>query len=331
MIRLLVGLGNPGKKYEKTRHNVGFMVIDEILRRLKAPKPTEECLSLVYKVSVNGKGVILAKPQTYMNNSGLAVINLLEEYDIKPEEMLVVYDDLDLRLGKLRLRLEGSSGGHHGVESIIREIKTEKFPRLKIGIGRPKDRNKVVDYVLSPFLPFAAHLPSLFIVAYALIYLLVGKVHSLKLFHLYPLTRFKLFVVFKKVFYPIQKGLWQVLVRLYILIGGVYFAVWHSQKLCIYALFIPHLKGTYGPAPYNATWCHSIPRYYQNIHRVAIICQSLGYKAIVKGIMHGGKEEPIHKYGTTFLVKLILNRAVLRYFNYHINILWWVFPRWYFP
>lgn len=151
MIKLLVGLGNPGKKYERTRHNVGFMIVDELARRLKAPKPTEECLSLVYKVSANGKGIILAKPQTYMNNSGLAVINLLEEYDIKPEEMLVVYDDLDLPLGKLRLRLEGSSGGHHGVESIIREIKTEKFPRLKIGIGRPKDRNKVVDYVLSPF------------------------------------------------------------------------------------------------------------------------------------------------------------------------------------
>ncbi len=151
MIKLIVGLGNPGKKYEKTRHNVGFMVVDELLRKLKVSKPSEECLSHVYKANVNGRTIILAKPQTYMNNSGLAVINLLEEYDIKPEEMLVVYDDLDLPLGKLRLRLEGSSGGHHGVESIIREIKSEKFPRLRIGIGRPKDKNKVVEYVLSPF------------------------------------------------------------------------------------------------------------------------------------------------------------------------------------
>lgn len=151
MIRLIVGLGNPGKKYAKTRHNVGFMVVDELLRRLKVHDYSEECLSHLYKVRIDGKEVLIAKPQTYMNNSGLAVINLLEEYDIKPEEILVVYDDLDLPLGRLRLRLEGSSGGHHGVESIIREIKTEKFPRLRVGIGRPKDRNKVVEYVLSPF------------------------------------------------------------------------------------------------------------------------------------------------------------------------------------
>ncbi len=151
MIRLLVGLGNPGKKYEKTRHNVGFMVVDEFLRRLKVQDYSEECLSHLYRVRLQGKELLVAKPQTYMNNSGLAVLNLLEEYDISPEEMLVVYDDLDLPLGRLRLRSEGSSGGHHGIESIIREIKTEKFPRLRVGIGRPKDRNRVVDYVLSPF------------------------------------------------------------------------------------------------------------------------------------------------------------------------------------
>lgn len=95
----------------------------------------------------------MAKPQTYMNNSGLAVLNILEEYEIHPEEMMVIYDDLDLPLGRIRLRLEGSSGGHHGVESIIKEIKTENFVRLRIGIGRPKDKNKVVEYVLSPFSP----------------------------------------------------------------------------------------------------------------------------------------------------------------------------------
>ncbi|MCS7263025.1 MAG: aminoacyl-tRNA hydrolase [Aquificaceae bacterium] len=151
MIRLLVGLGNPGKKYEKTRHNVGFMVVDEVVRRLRLQKPSEECLSLLYKATVEGKELLLAKPQTYMNNSGLAVVNLLEEYDLEPQEMLVVYDDLDLPLGRLRLRQEGSSGGHHGMESIIRELKTDKLPRLKVGIGRPADKNKVVEYVLSPF------------------------------------------------------------------------------------------------------------------------------------------------------------------------------------
>jgi PTH1 family peptidyl-tRNA hydrolase len=83
----------------------------------------------------------------------LRVLNILEEYEIHPEEMMVIYDDLDLPLGRMRLRLEGSSGGHHGVESIIKEIKTENFVRLRIGIGRPKDKNKVVNYVLSPFSP----------------------------------------------------------------------------------------------------------------------------------------------------------------------------------
>ncbi len=151
MIRLIVGLGNPGKKYERTRHNVGFMVVDELVRRLRIKGYKEECLSHLYKTNLAGRELLIAKPQTFMNNSGLAVINLLEEYHIEPEEMLVVYDDLDLPLGKLRLRLEGSSGGHHGIESIIREVRTEKFPRLKVGIGRPKDKNKVVEYVLSPF------------------------------------------------------------------------------------------------------------------------------------------------------------------------------------
>jgi PTH1 family peptidyl-tRNA hydrolase len=153
MIRLLVGLGNPGKKYEKTRHNVGFMVVDEFLKKLRVKDYREECLSHLFRVKVFDREVLVAKPQTYMNNSGLAVLNILEEYEINPEEMMVIYDDLDLPLGRIRLRLEGSSGGHHGVESIIKEIKTESFVRLRIGIGRPKDKNKVVEYVLSPFSP----------------------------------------------------------------------------------------------------------------------------------------------------------------------------------
>jgi len=151
MIRLVVGLGNPGKEYEKTRHNVGFMVVDELVRKLRLKSYSEEYLSHVYRARLGGREVLLAKPQTYMNNSGLAVINLLEENGIEPHEMLVVYDDLDLPLGMTRLRLEGSSGGHKGVESIIKTIGTEKFPRLKVGIGRPKRKEDVVNYVLSPF------------------------------------------------------------------------------------------------------------------------------------------------------------------------------------
>ncbi|GAB6065713.1 aminoacyl-tRNA hydrolase [Aquifex pyrophilus] len=152
-IRLVVGLGNPGKEYEKTRHNVGFMVIDELVKALRAKGPFEEALSLTYRVRLPHKEVILAKPMTYMNNSGAAVYNLLEEYKLSPEEMIIVYDDLDLPLGSMRLRLKGSSGGHKGVESIIKYIGTQNFPRLRIGIGRPKKKEDVVKYVLSPFPP----------------------------------------------------------------------------------------------------------------------------------------------------------------------------------
>jgi len=153
LIKLLVGLGNPGKKYERTRHNVGFMVVDELFKRLRVKDYKEECLSHIYRIKVSGREVIVAKPQTYMNNSGLAVLNILEEYQINPEEMAVVYDDLDLPLGRIRLRIGGSSGGHHGVESIIREIKSDNFVRVRIGIGKPKDKSKTADYVLSPFSP----------------------------------------------------------------------------------------------------------------------------------------------------------------------------------
>jgi len=151
MIRLVVGLGNPGREYENTRHNVGFMVIDGVVRRLRLKERKEECLSHVYRASMAGRVVLFAKPQTYMNNSGFAVLNLLEEHGIEPEEMLVIYDDLDLPLGMIRLRLGGSSGGHRGVESIIRSIKTQNFPRLKVGIGRPRRKEDVTHYVLSPF------------------------------------------------------------------------------------------------------------------------------------------------------------------------------------
>ncbi len=151
MIKLVIGLGNPGEEYENTRHNIGFMVIDKIVKSFRNLKREEECLSHVFKARILGKQVLFAKPQTFMNNSGIAVLNLMEEYGINPEEILVIYDDLDLPFGVTRLRLSGSSGGHRGVESIIKEIKTQNFPRLKIGIGRPKDKRDVVNYVLSPF------------------------------------------------------------------------------------------------------------------------------------------------------------------------------------
>ncbi len=146
MIKALIGLGNPGKKYEETRHNVGFMVADIVASLLKCPKKKKEyCFS--HLIECPDHDLIIVKPQTYMNNSGIAVKNLLEEYNLKPEEILVVVDDLDLPIGTIRLRKSGSSGGQRGMKSIIENIKTENFPRLKIGIGRPKRREDIPDYV----------------------------------------------------------------------------------------------------------------------------------------------------------------------------------------
>ncbi len=150
MIKAVIGLGNPGKQYEKTRHNVGFMVVDIVASLLKCPKKIKECC-FSHIIECPDHDVILVKPQTYMNNSGVAVKNLLEDYHLSPNEILVIYDDLDLPLGSIRLRKKGSSGGHRGIKSIIESIKTEDFPRIKVGIGRPEKKEQVVDYVLSPF------------------------------------------------------------------------------------------------------------------------------------------------------------------------------------
>lgn len=150
MIKALIGLGNPGKEYKNTRHNVGFMVADLVASTLKCGKKyKEKCFSHI--IECPDHDLLIVKPQTYMNNSGIAVKNLLDDYNLKPEEILVVYDDLDLPLGTIRLKKKGSSGGHRGVKSIIENIKTEDFPRLKIGIGRPANKKDVVNYVLSPF------------------------------------------------------------------------------------------------------------------------------------------------------------------------------------
>ncbi len=151
MIRAVIGLGNPGERYRRTRHNVGFMVVDELAKSLRARRFFEKYLSHIYKVRVGGREVFLVKPQTFMNNSGSAVDNLIHELNLSPQEILVIYDDLDLPLGTIRLRLRGSSGGHRGMESIISTLGTENFPRLRIGIGRPANKRQVVDYVLSPF------------------------------------------------------------------------------------------------------------------------------------------------------------------------------------
>jgi peptidyl-tRNA hydrolase, PTH1 family len=135
-LRIIVGLGNPGRDYAATRHNLGFMVVDEIARRLSAESKRNRFRSELAEGFVDGQKLMLVKPQTYMNLSGMAVREAVNWYKVSPEDLLVVVDDIDLPFGTLRMRPDGGSGGHNGLKSIIADLDTEKFSRLRIGIGR---------------------------------------------------------------------------------------------------------------------------------------------------------------------------------------------------
>lgn len=149
-MKLIVGLGNPGKKFEQTRHNVGFMAIDELSKELGISVDQKKFQGVYGKGVVNGETVYLLKPQTYMNLSGESVRPLMEYFNIDVEDLLVIYDDLDLPTGKVRLRQKGSAGGHNGMKSIITHVHTQDFKRVRIGIDR-SSRHSVIDYVLKPF------------------------------------------------------------------------------------------------------------------------------------------------------------------------------------
>lgn len=148
---IIVGLGNPGRKYTKTRHNVGFMVVNELVKKygLKFKKDNEY---LIAEGRIGNKDVIIIKPSTYMNFSGVAVKKLMnkEIFNALPNSLIVVHDDLDLSLGKIKIKINGSSGGHRGVQSIIDSIGTKNFIRVKVGIGKDSSQD-ATDYVLSPF------------------------------------------------------------------------------------------------------------------------------------------------------------------------------------
>lgn len=150
-MKYFVGLGNPGKNYEKTRHNVGFMVIDELCKRWGLSLNKEKFKGIYGMGTINGEKVILLKPLTYMNLSGESIRPLLDYYEIPLEDLIVIYDDLDLPTGKIRLRTKGSAGGHNGIKSSIQHLGTQDFKRLRIGIDRPKNGMQVVDYVLGVF------------------------------------------------------------------------------------------------------------------------------------------------------------------------------------
>ena len=148
---LVVGLGNPGRRYAATRHNAGFMLVDRLADLGAARFGPAAGKSRVCRVERESGSLILAKPQTYMNLSGVAVRMLLVHYGVDPEELLVVYDEVQLPLGRLRVRRSGSSGGQKGMESIIRMVGTKRIPRLRIGVGGDSVQGNLTDYLLSPF------------------------------------------------------------------------------------------------------------------------------------------------------------------------------------
>lgn len=160
-MKLIVGLGNPGKVYASNRHNVGFMCLNHLAKRHALSFDKRQSRARVATGNIAGGKVMLAKPQTYMNLSGQAVGPLIRKLSIPLEDIVVIYDDLDLPLGKTRLRPGGGSGGHKGLESIISSLASQNFPRIRVGIGRPgeteempgSDEEDVASYVLGDFTP----------------------------------------------------------------------------------------------------------------------------------------------------------------------------------
>lgn len=152
MVKMIVGLGNPGSKYEKTKHNIGFMAIDKIVNNLDVTFTEDKNFKAqIGSTFINHEKVYFVKPTTFMNNSGIAVKALLTYYNISVEDLIVIYDDLDMEVGKLRLRSKGSAGGHNGIKSIIAHIGTQEFNRIKVGIGRPLKGMTVINHVMGQF------------------------------------------------------------------------------------------------------------------------------------------------------------------------------------
>lgn len=147
---IILGLGNPGPRYFYTRHNIGFIAVDSLAAHFKIPLYKVGYHSYYGKGQVDGREILLAKPMTFMNASGEAAVAFCHAFGVLPAQLLVILDDLDLPLGEIRLRPGGGSGGHKGLDSIIFQLETQDFPRMRVGIGRPEDGN-VVEYVLQQF------------------------------------------------------------------------------------------------------------------------------------------------------------------------------------
>jgi len=150
-LRAVIGLGNPGKKYESTRHNIGFIILDEIAYKHKLTFKPSKNDYLYSEGSLLSSDFFLVKPTTYMNLSGIAVVDFLSKYLIPLNDILVIVDDVNLELGKIRLRQSGSDGGHNGLKSVIYHLQDDKFPRLRFGVGNKFQKGELADYVLDRF------------------------------------------------------------------------------------------------------------------------------------------------------------------------------------
>lgn len=148
---LIAGLGNPTKEYDKTRHNVGFSVLDVLADKYDIDVSERKHRAYCGKGVIEGQKVLLLKPQTFMNLSGESLRSAVDYYKIAPEDIIVIYDDISLEPGQLRIRLKGSAGGHNGIKNIIAQLGTQEFPRIKVGVGAKPPRMDLADYVLSRF------------------------------------------------------------------------------------------------------------------------------------------------------------------------------------
>ena len=151
LMKIIVGLGNPGNEYAKTRHNVGFMLIDALAEHLNISLWKDKFNAQIAEGRIGTEKVLLVKPQTYMNNSGEAVGPLMRWYKVNPEDIIVAHDDMDIPAGTIRIRKKGSSGGHNGIKSLISHVGSENFSRVRLGIGRPLPGWSVANHVLAPF------------------------------------------------------------------------------------------------------------------------------------------------------------------------------------
>lgn len=148
---IIAGLGNPGKEYDGSRHNVGFMTLDTLADRYQIEIREKAHKALIGKGMIEGNKVILVKPQTYMNLSGESIRSVMDYYKTEPSEFIVIYDDISLEPGQIRIRKKGSAGGHNGIKNIIAHLGTQEFPRIRIGVGEKPPRMDLADYVLSRF------------------------------------------------------------------------------------------------------------------------------------------------------------------------------------